>query len=269
MQIIGYKWKNGDSWSPKLITIEDDRIRFHDLFDKDISMKIGGLYCIGYFTNGKRSPCPTNEKLEKGTVCKACEEKDYYHKCLGCSGECINEKHRETCKDTTFYTYLTTFGPLLKVGISQEHRFFERMIEQGAELGIKFGRIKDGKEARQLEQRIKRLLLCEDRVYGDTKERHMFGDPNAVMLKLRNALETIQKFGMSSINTEIYDFRKYYKLNNVTKQPKPIIINTGTVIEGTVIAAKGNLLILKKGDDFYTINVHRLVARAVLSFSII
>ena len=268
MQIIGYKWKNSDGWKPQLITIDDDKIRFHSLFDKKISMKLGDIYCIGYFSNSKRTPCPTKEKLFKGNICKACEEKDYYHKCLGCSGECINEKHREICKDTTFYTYLTTFGPLLKVGISQEHRFFERMIEQGAELGIKFGRIKDGKEARQTEQKIKSLLLCEDRIYGDAKEKHMFGDPNAAMLKVKNALETIQKSGLSSITAEIYDFRKYYNLNKITKQPKPIVIASGTSVQGKVVAAKGNLLIISNNNEFYTINIHRLVAREVLDLKI-
>ncbi|MFH0836870.1 MAG: DUF2797 domain-containing protein, partial [Candidatus Aenigmatarchaeota archaeon] len=246
-----------------------EKIKFHDLFDKKISIKLGDIYCIGYFTNNKRNPCPTKERLLKGTVCKSCQEKDYYHKCLGCSGDCVNEKHREICKDTTFYTYFTTFGPLLKVGISQEHRFFERMIEQGAELGIKFGRIKDGKEARQIEQKIKKLLLCEDRVYGTFKEQHIFGDPNTVMLKLKDALETIKKNGFTSLGTEIYDFRKYYRLGKVIKQPKPIAINTGILIEGTVVAAKGNLIILKNNDNFYTVNSHRLVARDVLSFSII
>ena len=164
--------------------------------------------------------------------------------------------------------YFTTFGSLLKVGISQEHRFTERMIEQGAELGVKFSRIKDGMEARIIEQKIKKLLYCEDRIYGEMKEKNIFGDPNTVVLKVKEALNNLKENKYNMINTEIYDFRKHYRLDRVSKIPKVINVDAGSLIDGVVVAAKGNIMIIKNGDDFFTINSHRLISREILELRI-
>ena len=269
MQILGFKWKNEDIWRPKiLIKDNENKLRFLDVFDKSIFMKLGEKYCVGYFSNGKKTDCPQNTIVKKGNICDSCRDLDQYFKCIECTGTCINEKNRDNCKESTFYMYFTTFGPLLKVGISQEHRFYERMIEQGAELGIKFSRIKDGKEARVIEQEIKKLLYCEDRVYGDIKEKTVFGDPNTVILKVKEALNTLQKNGYQMINTEIYDFRKYYRLDRVKKTPLKINVDTGSVIQGDIVAAKGNIIIIKSADNFYTLNSHRLISRELLEFSL-
>ena len=267
MQIVRYKWKNDGGWSPKLL-VDDSGIKFHDLFDHHISLKVGDKFCVGYFSNSKKTECPSKEKIFKGNICDSCRDLDQYFKCIECTGTCINEKNRDNCKETTFYMYFTTFGPLLKVGISQEHRFSERMIEQGAELGVKFSKIKDGMEARIVEQKIKKLLYCEDRIYGDMKEKNIFGDPNAVILKIREALNSLKENNYSMINTEIYDFRRHYRLDKVHKIPKPINIETGSLIEGEIIAAKGNIMILKNGDDLFTVNSHRLISREVLAFKL-
>lgn len=268
MQIVGYKWKSNGSWNPSIIISDNGKISFHPLFDTNIRLKVGEKKCVGYFINSKRNLCPTEKKLVKGTICDSCKELDQYYKCIECSGICINEKNRDNCKETTFYMYFTTFNSMLKVGISQEHRFFERMIEQGAELGVKFSRIKDGLEARIIEQKVKKLLGCEDRIYGDMKERNIFGDPNSVVIKIRDALKNLQQNNYTMINTEIYDFRKYYRLNNVTAIPKNMEIETGSVIEGTVVAAKGNIIIIEKDGVFWTVNSHRLNSREILEFSI-
>ena len=267
MQIVGFKWKNDNGWKPNIL-IEKDGIKFFELFDSYISLKVGERFCIGYFLNSKKNKCPKNEKLIKGTICDSCKELDHYYKCIQCVGECINEKNRESCKQTTFYMYFTTFGSLLKIGISQEHRFFERMIEQGAELGVKFSRIKDGKEARLLEQSIKKLLYCEDRIYGDIKEKNIFGDPNTVVLKIREALKNIKEHGYGTIGTEIYDFRRYYRLDNIGKDITSLDVYPGSVIEGEVVAVKGNIIILKKGHVFYSVNSHKLISREISDFSI-
>ncbi len=268
MQITGYKWKGNGSWNPNLITSDEGKIKFHQLFDKYIKITVGEKTCAGYFTGSKKTVCPNSQILVKGTICDSCKELDQYYKCIECVGICINEKNRNNCKESTFYMYFTTFNSLLKVGISQEHRFFERMIEQGAELGIKFSRIKDGKEVRLIEQKIKQLLYCEDRIYGEVKEKNIFGDPNNVIIKVKDALSRLKENNYVMINTEIYDFRKYYRLNRVKKEPKNLVIDVGTTIEGTVIAAKGNIIILEKDGEFYTANAHRLNSREVLEFSI-
>ncbi|MBI4894861.1 MAG: DUF2797 domain-containing protein [Candidatus Aenigmarchaeota archaeon] len=268
MQITGYKWKSNGSWSPSLITYDNGKTEFHPLFDKYIKIKVGEKGCVGYFTGSKKTQCPNSKILVKGTICDSCKELDQYYKCIECTGICINEKNRDNCKESVFYMYFTTFNSLLKVGISQEHRFFERMIEQGAELGVKFSKIKDGKEVRIIEQKIKKLLICEDRVYGDIKERNIFGDPNNVIIKVKDALKTLKENNYTMINTEIYDFRKYYRLNKVKKEPRSVTIDTGTTVEGKVIAAKGNIIILEKDGEFYTANSHKLNSRNVIEFSI-
>ena len=80
--------------------------------------------------------------------------------------------------------------------------------------------------------------------------------------------KTINKLkgnGFPLITPEIYDMRKYYRLENTPTKPDRLDVKTDMKIIGRTVSAKGNILILKNKKKFYSINVHRLIGREILS----
>lgn len=265
MHIVGYKWKtNGeknifhDSWEPHLI-VKGDEIERIPVFGRDLSIKLGGRFCIGHFSGGKHIKCPSQEKTTHGWYCDFCRKADDFFSCIQCNGECLNHRQREGCRASTYFIYLAVFDSLLKVGISQEHRIFERLIEQGADFAAKVAFIKDGMVVRKIEQDIKKSLRCVDRIRGNEKHSRLFSDPNIAVLTITKSLATLkERFDMNVL--EIYDLRKFYRLENVARRPRMITVRDDLDIRGKVIAAKGNILVIKNG-FYYSLNAHDLIGR--------
>ena len=165
MQIVGYRWNSGgvrnifhDSWEPQLIARNNGGMERFSVLDRDVSIKLGERYCIGHFSDGRHVDCPKHEKITSGWHCDFCRRADDFFTCVQCSGECINDKQRKACRENTFFIYLAVFDSMLKVGISQEHRLYERLIEQGADFAAKIAYIKDGMVVRKIEQELKKSL---------------------------------------------------------------------------------------------------------------
>lgn len=260
MQIIKYRWED---WKPVLIAREENKQKKIDLMDKDICLKIGKRYCIGFHKDGKHNPCPSSAAVSGEWFCKDCMKNDDFFPCVKCVGSfCFNENQREKCIDNEYYLYLAAFDSFLKIGVSYKFRLLERLVEQGADFAAKIALIQDGKYVRKLEQKIKHILNITDRVRGYQKHKLLFADPNNSVLSITNAIEKLNQNNIKIVDPAIYDLRHYYKLHKVMSQPKSMEIKDDMEIEGKVVAAKGNILILEKG-DFFAINAHRLIGREV------
>ncbi len=255
-QILKYKW---DNWEPMLIL--DGGISL-PLFDKEISMKLGKKKCTGYFKNGKRRKCPENALTTFDYMCEKCQKEDDYFFCIRCSGECLNPKKRNQCTKNIYSIYLAAFDSLIKIGISIDFRLLQRLVEQGADFGTKLVTLDDGKTARKMEQKIRRELGIVDKVRGEKKSEKIFGNPNNSVAALNKKIQELKNNGMPLINPEIYDLRGYYRLGYVSKFPKLMQINEGMEIEGKVVAAKGNIVVIKN-QEWHMLNAHRLVGREV------
>ena len=261
MQITNYKWVN---WKP-VFNIHNERVFSRmELFNEKISIKLGKKTCIGFFKDGKYSPCPEKKEVEHDRHCDSCKIKDDFFQCVKCRGECINPKRRPECEKNNYYVYLAAFDSLLKVGISYEYRLMERLVEQGADFGASIAFVKDGKNVRNVEQKIKNYLGIEDKIAGKDKHKALFGDPNAAAENIMNAINKLKGNGFNLIRPEIYDLRKYYKLENVLLDPEKIDIREGTDVSGSIVAAKGNILILKN-NGFFSMNAHDMVGREIQS----
>ena len=254
MHVLGYKWDGG---APKLKIFENNEIRYIGLFDLEFRWRVGRRKCIGYW-NGKYVPCPTGETV-RGTRCESCKRMDKFFYCLKCDGsECLNPKRRDECKEEEYVVYITVFGDILKVGISQTFRKTTRWLEQGADFAAEVRNVKDGMLARRIESAISKRLGIVDRVRGNEKIGKIFSDPNISLQMLRRAVEVLNGFGSRYI---IHDLRSNYRLENVKGKPKEASLSAGSVVKGKVVAVKGNLMIFEDGNETRYINLHRLTGR--------
>ena len=263
MQVIKYRWEN---WEPRLILQDNSSLQKIELFDNNLELKLGEKTCIGYFKAGKHYKCPYKNKTEFENNCSDCQRMDDFFHCIKCNGSsCINEKMRKECTQNNYFIYLAAFNTLLKVGISHEQRLLERLVEQGADFGAKIAFVKDGKTVRETEQKVKNYLHITDRIRGNEKQDMLFANPNLSVIRLSNAINKLKGNGFPLIHPEIYDMRKYYRLENTPSKPKKIDIKTNTKIKGRVVSAKGNILVLKNKNNFYSLNAHALIGREILS----
>ena len=161
-----------------------------------------------------------------------------------------------------YYIYLATFDSLLKVGISYEYRLLERLVEQGADFGANVLLKKDGKSARSLEKKIKTFLNAKDRIRRKEKHATLFGNPNHAVAKLYEAIGKL-KDAFNINDPEIFDLRGYYKLQNVLSEPTIIDVKDRFEIKGKVVAAKGNILIFRNHDKFFSIDTNSLIGRDI------
>ena len=181
---------------------------------------------------------------------------------MKCTGEeCINESQRKSCQKNKYYIYLAAFSTMLKVGISYEHRIMERLIEQGADMGAKICMVQDGKLARSIEQKIRSELNICDRVTGTEKHNMLFGNPNVAAINIFNAFSKLKSNGLSKhlINPEIYNLQSIYRLSAVKFMPQIFTAEEGSCLEGNVVAAKGNIMVVKGSAGLLSVNAHRLV----------
>ncbi len=262
MQVVGYKWKGSTlrGWEPQLVVENKGSLdRVPVLGNIDVS--IGERLCAGYTSGGRYFPCPHGAKTSSGWRCDSCKKMDDYFYCIQCSGNCINNKQRSACRESGYFVYLAAFDSTIKVGISHERRFFERLVEQGADFAAKIAFMKDGMAVRKAEQNVKKILNCTDRMRGNEKNDRLFGNPNASVMQISKSIAVL-KDQFETNTMEIYDLRRFYGLENVKKRPRMIKVRDQLNISGKVVAAKGNLMVIKNG-FFYTLNAHDIIGREI------
>jgi hypothetical protein len=176
---------------------------------------------------------------------------------------CRNPKQRTGCEHNKYWIYLAAFGGQLKVGVSYERRFFERMIEQGADFGCRLGIVQDGGYARVLEQKVARYLGLPDKIEGAIKQAKLFGDPNASVLNIAKAITKLIDGKLLDLNPETFDFRQFYKLDSVLIKPRPIQLMPSMRLVGDVIATKGNIVVMQTAAGTISFDARRLVGYEV------
>lgn len=260
MQIIKYKWINSE---PFVFVKNNNSINTIGMFENTFNMSIGDRFCIGSFRNSKHNDCKKKEKMTSGYYCNECGIKDDYFGCIRCMGdECINIKQRISCMKNFYYIYLASFGPIIKVGISYDNRFQERLIEQGADFAAKLCMVKDGLIVRRIEQEIRTTLNIVDRVHGKEKMKNLISDPIVCIKNINNAIDMIKESGIKC-DREIYDLRQNYRLDRILSKPKEIRIEKDTEIKGKFVSAKGNIVVYNNDSNFYCFNMHDAIGREI------
>ncbi len=266
MQVTGFKWKkDSGQWQPYFLISNGDSHRL-PLWSAPLSITLGEKSCIGRYVGGSHVPCPDNARTA-AMICDKCKEQDDFFFCIECKGDdCKNHKQRGSCEKENYVMYLASFDVLLKVGISREARFYERLIEQGADFGTKIARVKDGMYVRKMEQAVSKYLKCSDRIDGEVKQELLFGDPNASTIAVVKAVAKLKDAHWDfPIQHEIYDFRSYYRLAEIGSKPKKLQIAEGKEVRGRVVATKGNIVVVRNSDGFFSFDARRAVGREILS----
>ncbi|MEM7827932.1 MAG: DUF2797 domain-containing protein [Candidatus Aenigmatarchaeota archaeon] len=265
MLITNFRWKKveKDIFDPELLIRDKEKIKTIPLLNMDIKFLIGNRFCVGYSKNGNMFPCPKNNMVVKGYQCETCKQMDENLPCMKCTGICKNLIKRKECMDTEYFIYLAVFGPLLKVGISRGSRLKHRLIEQGADFGVKIAQIRDGRLARVYEQKIKNCLDIVDRIKGNKKYENLNSDPSLSIRKIYQAINKLKSSEFSTILCfpEIYDLRAYYNL--VDAIPEFMKIETGLKIIGRIVSVKGNLIVVKNVERHACFNAHELIGREI------
>ena len=260
MQILNYRWIH---FKPHLILEKNGKKDHIELMNSKISFILGEKKCTGYVKTNKIYSC-NNFVAVKEKKCQDCMIKDYFYLCIKCDGSmCINEKRRDKCRKENYFIYLSVFDDIIKVGISQSFRLMERLVEQGADFGVKIFQISDGKTVRKMENQIMELLKITDRVSGIEKQKKFFGNPNTSMRLIFNSIKNLQKSPLKSHMTpvEIYDLRDYYNIMLLNSNPIPLKIETGLELEGDVKAVKGNIMAINTSNGLVSVNINEIIGR--------
>ena len=269
MLVYDFRWRKIDEsdYEPEIIIKNGNEHFPIPLIYNSLSFSIGERYCIGYTKNNVHYDCPKNNKVENSSQCEICKKLDDTLPCTSCMGICKNIEKRAECMKKEFCLYLAIFGNILKVGISRDLRLKQRLIEQGADFGAKLASVKDGKLARIYEQKIKNYLNSEDIVSGYKKFIKSFINPTGTIKDMVEAITKLKKSNVINIpigDVEIYDLRKYYNLHTIVNvMPKFIKIEKGEHIEGLVLAVKGNVVFMKRSDEYVCFNANDLIGREV------
>lgn len=265
MQIIKYKW-DLQARKPYFMTFDNGNFSRLNLIGDEINLKIGEKRCIGYYADGKYNTCPESRIIERDWHCNECRINDDFFLCIQCDGSgCANKKQRESCIENNFFIYLAGFGSKVKVGISNEKRVMERWVEQGADFAAKIAYIQSGENARKLEQEISKSLEIVDRIHGDEKQRLLFNNPNITITSIMKNIAKLKTNGFSQhlMQPEIFDLRPYYRLDKIFFEPVPVKIKKDMELSGKVVAAKGNIFVIRNGHEFFSVDSHRMIGREI------
>jgi hypothetical protein len=276
-------WKKDRRWVCSLICYDGAFSQMWLEAGSELSFKVNPRrYCVGYATTSSHTsipqialepwkafePCPGKASITKGYKCSSCFQADTVHPCLICDGvTCLADPRRQrSCKDATAYVYLASFGlTLLKVGVAHQSRIPHRWIEQGANLAKRI-MVGNGMDVRRYETAIHKSLNVLSGLRTSLKVDTMWkAQTKKGAFALANMEEQIrQRFPDVPVYHEaLRDLSPIYALPSLNRQPLEVKIKKNQQITGTVMGAKGALLLLRVNGLPHFLNLKHLVGRKI------
>ncbi|WP_226013142.1 DUF2797 domain-containing protein [Halomicrobium salinisoli] len=234
MQIVGYRSRVEE---PAAVLIaEDGVVRREPLAPGDeLAYTLEGRHCAGVVDGDDHTPCDN----ERAPYCDVHTDR---WPCARCRGDC--DLPLESCREE-HAVYLAAFAPdEFKVGVTRSWRLETRLREQGADRAAHLRTVADGRVARQIEADV--ATEIGDRVRVPTKIDGLGAavdeDAWADLLAEYDPIET-------------YDFDYGLDLTG-----RPV---SETLATGTVVGAKGRVLVLENAGSTYAVDLRDLVGREV------
>jgi len=188
-------------------------------------------HCAGHHTDGTHHPCRT-------TDAPYCHQHTSTWACARCTGDC--NLPLDACTDE-HAIYLAAFAPdVFKVGVTKPWRLERRLREQGADKAAHLRTVANGRVAREIEAEIATDI----------------GDRVRVPTKMRGFHETVDDDAWSDV-LAAYEHEDTFEFDyglGLTDRPMP-----ETVATGTVVGAKGRVLVLENGGTTYAVDLRDLV----------
>lgn len=219
--IIKVRWRKEDQWQANLFTATENGFESEELKPgKELNFEVSDeRRCTGYAPEkGEREPCPDFRKIDSGSQCRECRNKDIY------TGYVRGD--RSTSLDGKFSVYIAEIGGKLKVGVTRTEKVERRWVEQGADYAVEIERNLEAPEALQREEEL---------TYGDISQRVSKAykvpgseDPSQLKKVLENR----------SINAEIVDVQS----KTVYPRLRELEFQRSGRIEGKIESVKGQLI---------------------------
>ena len=191
--------------------------------------------CAGTLTADGHQPCDR-------PAAPYCQYHTSTWVCARCTGTCL--KDEMDCYEA-HAIYLAAFGPdTFKVGVTRRWRLETRLREQGADRGAHIATVPDGRIAREREADLAATDGLVDRV--------------RTRAKVRSLAESVDEAGWAALleRTDV-DVRSQVAFEyGLDLETRPV---RETLATGTVIGAKGRLLVLERGGTTYAVDMRDLV----------
>lgn len=227
VQVVGY-----DRLDPALLVATDGTVRRESLeAGAELRYTLGRRRCAGVLEGDRHRPCDR-------PVAPYCDAHETTWVCARCTGTCLKD---EMDCHVAHAIYLAAFAPAVhKVGVTRLDRLPDRLREQGADRAAHLRTVTNGRIAREIEADL--AAEFPDRVRVSTK---VAGLGRAVD---DDAWErALTPFEVIDTYDPDYDLE-------VTATPVP-----ETVATGTVLGAKGRLILLERSGTPYAVDMRDLV----------
>lgn len=259
-QIFEFRWR--DEKTPYFRVIRNGTIYERVLsFGQNFSIEITDNYsCSGYDKGDGWHPCVAGgvPGVRKCEECKKQEGMSAAQYCDGFNTEMFSGEELETLNHP-HYLYFALFDEhLVKVGVSGSSRGLLRQIEQGSHFSYIFAEGMWGVPARQMETLIRKNGMI-DKVQGSQKSGLLF--PEITKEKAEKIFAELLEKHKTAVLTQRPEFEQYFKnppefqdfsdayhLRQAQMVEKPLhetSLETSESLSGTLIAAKGPLLLLE------------------------
>lgn len=259
--VIAYYWDNFDP----VVLLYDSESNFIERLDLayiDFSASKEKT-CIGRMENGEYIPCPQQVKLTKSSTCLKCSSPSI--PVLECVFEprCAGER----CNSPTFCTrphvvYLALYNNLIKVGMTSEKRFKQRIMEQGADAASVIFACENRLEARKLEKEVSARFKIPQDIKPGILMKQWVSAPS--MQQMQNVYSTyLQKINSwrRPLDNDLAVFDNY----PITARPKspPKIVRPEGGHSGEVMGIKGRFLVYSTSKGARALDLSDLVGRMI------
>ncbi len=195
------------------------------------------LKCIGYFDGKRRHKCPNNAiNVRQCPTCKFRDISRIYTR-FDFTGYEELEKERE---QKTFAIYLTTFGEIVKAGVTEASRLDRRIYEQGGKFYAKIAEFK-GRKAYDFEY----LLHTEFKIKGlmrrEEKLEAIKHDDKIGLENLKEKLEILREKVPDALLDNIEIKEHHYRI------PENFEIARSNVVDGDIIGHRGQVFFATNG----------------------
>lgn len=259
--VIAYYW---DAFDPVVLLYNSQNNSIDKLGLTHINFSASeNKICTGKMEDDEYIPCPQQVKLTKNTTCMRCSSPAIPVL------ECVFEPRceGERCGSPLFCTrphvvYLALYSNLIKVGMTSEKRFEERITEQGADAAAEIFVCRNRLEARTLEKEISARFKIPQEIKPGALMKQWVTAPS--MPQMQNVYSTyLQKISTwkKPLNKDLDTFDKY----PITTRPKspPKIVHSKGKHTGSVMGIKGRFLVYSTPKGARALDLSDLVGRTI------
>jgi len=226
--------------------------------------------CVGYYDGERSHPCPDGERLRRGTMCPACQQRDAFRPCMTCDGtRCprLSAPMRRYCRQD-HHLYLACFGDqTIKVGTASHPRRDRRVVEQGPLAAVRVARA-EGPIIKQMERALSQGAFTET-MRRSRKTALLQGtmSPADAEGLVRDAARQLPELLPSRFHDALYPPhlvpQPALAVRSRALSVQPLQLEGDVVLEGEVVGAIGHVVFVEDGDGVFAVDLGDLKARVL------